>query len=372
MTSFIPQMPPGDDLDPVLASLLQLSPGGLVAFDLQGRVRFLSQAFERMTQLDGAQLLGLDVGGFWDALSTRCVPQSRLGDVASVRRNLAQPANLRRCLVELKKPLGRVLLVSQHLDSNGVLDRVLCFRDVTRETEIDRRKSEFISTAAHELRTPLASIYGFAELLMTQEVDAATRHEFTGIIFQQAQSMANLLDEMLDLARIEVRRQSDFVLERLQVGLLVREVLDTFRPPPGRQPVQVGGPAEDLWVCVDRQKFSRVLLNLLSNAFKYSPGGGSVQIHLVRAATPAMAVKSAPVPMPEVEIQVIDHGLGMTPAQLERTFERFYRAHPGAKIPGTGLGLAIVKEIMTLLDGRVEIRSEAGQGTCVSLFLPLA
>jgi PAS domain S-box-containing protein len=347
-----------------LATILALSPDGFVAFDQQGRVKYVTAAFEGMTQLSAAQLQGLDEDQFWALLSTLCQQRSAVGNFAALRQNLNQSRNQRRSLLELIQPAGCVLMVKQSSSEASTIAKILCFRDVSYETEVDRLKSEFISTAAHELRTPLASIYGFAETLLSGETDEATRREFTDIIYQQSQVMTNLLNEMLDLARIEARRHTDFEFSRVDAQQLIRSVLDSFRVPEGRAKALLEVPGADVHVRVDSKKASQVVLNVLSNAYKYSPAGGAVQVRIERVVSSTSAA--------EVAIHISDQGMGMSTEQLSRLFERFYRAHPSCEIPGTGLGMSIVKEIMTLLDGHIDIQSAPGKGTCVSLYLPAA
>ncbi len=355
------------DLNLELSTILNLSPDGFVAFDRKGCVKYVNPAFVHMTGLVSLQVQGLTEDAFFDMLALQCQEHSRVGDVTYLRSNLISTSQ-RRSMLELLKPVGRILTVrQQHSDASSIA-KILCFRDVTYETEVDRLKSEFISTAAHELRSPLASIYGFAEALLTQKTNAATRKEFLGIIHQQSQTMTHLLNEMLDLARIEARRRSDCVFVRIPVQSLIKSVLSGFKVPDKRLPVVLSPVSDDLdldlnlYVKVDFQKASQVLVNVLSNAYKYSPNGGTVQVELESIRTTGQKQ--------EVGVLITDAGIGMTPAQVARVFERFYRANPCSKIPGTGLGMSIVKEIMNLLDGRVDIQSEIGKGTRVSLFFP--
>lgn len=345
-----------------LSAMLDLNPDGLLAFDGHGRVIQVSAAFEALTGLGAAQLIGLAEEPFWALLSGLCNPQRPENGVAALRQHLAQPDNQRRHVLELITPAACLLRVFQRQDDQAGM-RVLCFRDATRELDIDRRKSEFLSTAAHELRAPLACIYGFAENLLYQPCDAAMQKEFIGIIHQQANAMAVLLDEMLDLERIEARRQTDLVFEQVSARRLVLDVLRAFQPLPERDlPVLLdGGP--ELPIRVDVLKARQVLQNVLSNAYKYSPGGGPVQIAI--EAQPA--ADSAP---PEVLIRIQDQGVGMSPAQLARVFERFYRAHVVTHVPGAGLGLNIAQGIMQLMNGRITIDSRVGAGTSVSLHFP--
>lgn len=346
-----------------LQTILNLSPDGFVAFDRLGKVKYLTPAFEEMTLLRSKQVHGLDEDKFWDLLATLSNPTSTLGQVAVVRHNLGQPGTLHRSLIELATPAGRVLLVTQRTSNASTIAKILCFRDVSYETEVDRLKSEFLATAARELRSPLASIYGFAELLI-DESDMAARKEFTDIVYQQARAMTQMLNEMLDLACIEARRHTDFVFTSVNANALVQSVLDGFKLPARREAPAVEVIGGGLCVRVDVSKARQVVLNVLSNAYKYSPAGGPVTIRVE-----SMEKKDDE---SMVVISICDRGMGMKSTELARVFDRFYRANPASNIPGIGLGLSIVKELMLLLNGSIEIDSNPGSGTCVALYFPSA
>ncbi|BBL77128.1 ATP-binding protein [Methylomagnum ishizawai] len=232
--------------------------------------------------------------------------------------------------------------------------------DITERMEVDRMKSDFLSTAAHELRTPLASIYGFSELLLSAEdFDPESRREMLQIIFRQSKLISALVNELLDLARIEARRGKDFVFASLDPRELLRETVSATDPEcaQGRCPVRLDWPDGDIRVRGDANKLRQALTNVLSNAYKYSPGGGGIDIVVRRGAG-------------EIGIEIADHGIGMAPEQVARVCERFYRADSSGAIPGTGLGMSIVKEIVTLHRGRLDIRSQPGAGTQVAIWLP--
>ncbi len=237
--------------------------------------------------------------------------------------------------------------------------QMLYLHDISRETEVDLMKSEFLSTAAHELRTPMASIFGFSEVLLHQELDEASRTEFLTIIHKQAELMSTILNELLDLARIEARRGKDFVFKDLPVPALVTEVVHGFKLPAGRLPPRMTFPGGPVSILADQKKVQQAILNVLSNAYKYSPTGGEVCITVEYRA-------------PWVAICISDSGIGLSPEQCERVGERFYRADASGKVPGTGLGVSIVKEIVDIHRGQVEIESQLGQGTTVTLLFPVA
>lgn len=365
-----------NDRSEQLHAIFTLSPDGFVSFDRQQRVAFANLAFLRMTGLEAAEIVGLDETAFSDRLIRKSLANASFPGVAALRTarqklgeaaaHPDQEADGRRQLFELAAPASRVLEVSLRLSEAAHVSQILYFRDVTHETEVDRMKSEFLSTAAHELRTPMASIYGYAELLRIKEFDPPRRQELLGTIARQSQLMSSIINELLDLARIEARRGKDFVIEPLALHEIVAEAVAGYKPPAGRQPPELPAPAAaPLIVNADRSKMQQAVLNILSNAYKYSPEGGTVHIGCVN--DPGAGAGPA-----RVGIRVRDQGIGMNPEQLERVCERFYRADASGKIPGTGLGMSIVKEIVELHGGKVEITSAPGVGTTVTLWLPTA
>lgn len=342
-----------------LKVIFSLSPNGMVTFDDRHRVQHVNPAFTQLTGLTPDALLGLEDSEFSNLLASICLPRARLPALSTMEGT----GPVVRHVIELANAAQWVLEVALRESRAPGVSHILFLRDITHETEVDRMKSEFLSTAAHELRTPMASIYGFAEVLMTQDLDEVTSKELLGIIFKQSELMANILNELLDLARIEARRGKDFVLETHSLRALVQEVIDAFLPPPGRTPPALLLPDRPLSIIGDAAKVRQAVLNVLSNAYKYSPAGGAVQVELLEPSADASAT-------PQVGIRVTDHGVGMTPGQLSRVFERFYRADTSGKIPGTGLGMSIVHEIIALHGGRVDLSSQPAVGTTVTLWLP--
>jgi signal transduction histidine kinase len=342
-----------------LSVVLALSPDGMVTFDDSHRVRYVNPAFTQLTGLLPGTVLGQDDSEFSRGLDRLCLPRAHLPALSA----LAGSGPVTRHVIELANADQTVLEVALRESHAPGVSHILYLSDITHETEVDRMKSEFLATAAHELRTPMASIYGFAEVLLTQELDAANSKEFLGIIFKQSEMMASILNELLDLARIEARRGADFVFEVTPVLALVEKVVREFKLPAGRASPILITAAAHLSMLADPQKVQQAILNVLSNAYKYSPAGGAVQIELLESAVGA---ESAPL----VGIRIVDNGIGMTPAQQIHVFERFYRADTSGKILGTGLGMSIVHEIITLHRGRVELASEPGVGTSVTLWLP--
>jgi len=350
----------GEQLDAIFA----LSPDGFVSFDSQRRVNYVSPAFTRLTGMPESQALGADERDIEAQLRAQCDSPIPWRGFDAMRHDLRPRDDASvpgRELIETARPARRVLEVGLREGHTEAISQVLSLRDVTHEREVDQMKSEFLSTAAHELRTPMASIFGFAELMLRRKLSAEKQLDVLTTIHRQSQLMISIINELLDLARIEARGGKDFVLETLDLALLLREVLHDFKPPQDRALPLFERRLEPVPVLVDRNKMRQAIGNVLSNAYKYSPHGGDVVVRIVAGTDPAV---------PMIGIEVRDHGIGMTAAQLARVSERFYRADTSGSIAGTGLGMSIVKEIIELLGGRIALASEPAQGTTVTLWLP--
>lgn len=346
-----------------LSAIFTLSPDGFVSFDAEQRVAYVSPAFTRLTGLSEAELQGRDEAGFMDRIAA-------LGrDMPDLARRLRADAggDPGRVRLEIGRTPLRVLEATLQSSPGEVVSQVFHLRDITHETEVDRMKSEFLSSAAHELRTPMASIFGFCELLLHRSMKPEKQRELLEIIHRQSRLMISIINELLDLARIEARQGQDFVFEPVALGALLEDVVKACVPPEGRARPQCLLPTGEVLVRADRGKLTQALGNVLSNAYKYSPGGGAVGVEVMRNESHAAGGKDG---AGLWGIRIRDEGIGLTPAQLARVCERFYRADASGSIPGTGLGMSIVKEITELHGGRLHIESEPARGTCVTLWLP--
>lgn len=354
----------GEHLDAIFA----LSPDGFVSLDEFGRINHVNAAFTRLTGLSESAALGLNEAELELRLNLLMPSGARMPHLSELRAQSTLKSHKRKLpRIELERPTQRVIELQWRQGAPGAISQVLYLRDVTYETEVDRLKSEFLSTAAHELRTPMASIIGFSELLMMRDYPGPRRTELLQTVHRQAERMAAIVDELLDLARIEARRGKDFLIERVDLCTLIEEAVHDFSVPSGRQAPMWQRAASAQWVDIDRGKVLQSFGNILGNAYKYSPEGGAVEVRLVRGELEQVSTARS-----AVGIQIVDHGIGLTPQQLARIGERFYRADTSGRIPGTGLGVSIVQEILHLLGGDLEFKSEYGQGSTVTLWLPLA
>lgn len=350
------------DRNEQLNAVFDLSPDGFVSFDVQRRVKYSNPAFAQMTGLDGAQIEGMDEHDFSVWLAQRCAPGTSFLGMAALRAQVSSAKSDKRELIELSHHGKRVLQLGLRSSQSSTVSQILYLRDVTHETEVDHMKSEFLATAAHELRTPMASIFGYAEILVHEDFDTPTRNEFLTTIYQQSRLMTNILNELLDLARIEARRDKDFRYTRVELQELLADIARTYALPEGRAAPELDLPMQPLYLMADAGKLRQALLNVISNAYKYSPNGGAVKIKAWIQQAEGRALGLC--------LDVIDQGIGMTTTQVARVCERFYRADTSGKILGTGLGMSIVKEIIELHRGTLHFDSNLGTGTRVRLCLP--
>jgi PAS domain S-box-containing protein len=252
-------------------------------------------------------------------------------------------------------------LVLLHAADDTVRGGVVTLRDVTLERELEQMKSEFVSTAAHELRTPLTSILGFAELLQdTKAFSSHQRHEFAALIHDKAQKLSELIDELLDISRIEAGQVMPLVRQALSLGPLVDASLNFFRHSSPRHQFRLLMPATPVIAYADPRRIGQVLDNLLSNAVKYSPAGGIVTVQLDPGKE-------------HCTISIRDEGIGMSAEQVERIFDKFYRVDASnTAVQGVGLGMTIVKELIASHGSKITVESAPGQGTIISFTLPLS
>ena len=240
---------------------------------------------------------------------------------------------------------------------------LLFLRDLTMQERHDRLRSEFIANASHELRTPLAALKGFIETLQgAAKDDAKVRERFLGIMAKQAERMAELIDNLLSLSRVEMRQHLR-PQTRIDLRDVIRQASAAIEPIARKAGIipQFEGFDAPAIVLAEQSELVQVLYNLIHNAIKYGRGGGNVWVSLSRVAENDAA---------RLAISVRDDGSGIAAEHLPRLTERFYRANGnGGEAAGTGLGLAIVKHVVARHRGDLRISSEVGAGSTFTVLL---
>ncbi|MBN2512321.1 MAG: PAS domain-containing protein [Sedimentisphaerales bacterium] len=257
-------------------------------------------------------------------------------------------------------------LLSTVLDDSGqVISVVAVLHDITREKEISQAKNDFVSHVSHELKTPLASINAYAEMLVDGEAqDEAAIRQFCEIIQGQAQRLNRLIEDILNISRIEsglmkVNRQN------LSLALIIRDAVEMIQSYAQEKNITLTAPAPILCdqVYADRDMMMQVVVNLLSNAVKYTPAGGSVSVQFEMNDVDGT-----------ITVSVTDTGIGIPEQDMDKLFGKFFRVEANKNFAkGTGLGLNLVRQIVeTVHNGRVFVRSKQGQGSTFGFVLPIA
>jgi two-component system phosphate regulon sensor histidine kinase PhoR len=241
---------------------------------------------------------------------------------------------------------------------------VAVLHDVTREKEIARMKTDFVSNVSHELKTPLSSIKAYIEMLQDGEArDEKCRREFYEIIATETNRLHRLIENILNISRIE-SGVVKVVKEPISLTGVVKQVLDVAAPQAKAKNIRVVENLQPVYsqVEADRDMIYQAVMNLVSNALKYTRDGGMVTVRVTTDEQRKVAV-----------CEVTDTGLGIPTEDLPRIFDKFYRVQANSKIAkGTGLGLTLVKHIIeTVHEGRIAVTSEVGKGSTFSFELPL-
>jgi signal transduction histidine kinase len=246
-------------------------------------------------------------------------------------------------------------------ESGALVAIVTILRDITREKEIDRMKTELVSMVAHELRSPLTCISGFSELLLDMDITREQSEEYAHIILKESNRLSDLINKFLDISKIESGK-SQMQKTPVDLRMLIEKVLDFNSQLAEKKQIQVDfdAPQEVSTMNLDRDMMEQVILNLYSNAIKYCPERASVSIRLIENEK-------------DITIDIEDSGFGISEKSLPHIFEKFYRVTDNEKvmdITGSGLGLALVREIVEIHGGKIKVRSALGKGSTFTIVLP--
>jgi len=252
------------------------------------------------------------------------------------------------------------------MDNTDQLSGVVAMlHDRTRENEISKMKTDFVSHVSHELRTPLSSIKAYAELLVDGEAsDDKTRNEFYHIIQAEADRLSRLIDNILNISRIESGMTR---INKKPVALngILKQVLEVAMPSAREKQITLIDQVTPVFFSVeaDRDMIYQAALNLVSNAIKYTPAGGSVKISLI-----------ADEPKNELSVLVTDTGVGIPPEAMKHLFEKFFRVEQHKSLAkGSGLGLNLTRQIIEgIHKGRMIVNSEYGKGSTFGFALAIA
>jgi two-component system phosphate regulon sensor histidine kinase PhoR len=245
------------------------------------------------------------------------------------------------------------------LDEDGSrAGAVAVFRDITKTKKLENLKSEFLNMVAHELRTPLTPIIAYIQLMLVKNPTPEKIKKYATLIFRETQRLTTLINDLLDMSRIESGKELTMCLEPMDLTETAASVYETFKDASPKHTLVLDAPLH-LTANADKDKMTQVLINLLSNATKYSPDGGEIKIRLFEEDS-------------KICVAVIDHGIGIPQEDINKVFEKFHRVEDKQvhKVQGTGIGLTIVKNIMEYHKGGVTVKSEEGAGSTFTLWMP--
>jgi len=335
-------------LDAILGNIAD----GIVAVDRAGSVVLWNSAAERITGIPASEALG--------RIPEDVVQRSLSGD---------DPATGERLVSIIRGGEEVWLSVTEAVmgdPAGGVAGRVYAFRDVSTERAVEQLKSDFVASVSHELRAPLTSIFGFAQTLLAREglFGESERQTFLRYIASEAERLTNIVEQLLNVARLDAG-DLEVELEEVDIVPVAREAVAQAERLNGSGFYRFGleVPRTSLVAAADAQKVRQILTNLLDNAVKFSPDGGSITVSARRRAG-------------RIEVAVGDEGVGIPQAEQELIFRKFYRAmDPGSESrggPGAGLGLFIARGLVTAMGGRIWVSSLENEGSLFVFELPLA
>jgi signal transduction histidine kinase len=343
----------------------------IAVYGSDGRLKLSNPAYGKIWELSPEDLQGephigdivektrafFDDGEDWPALKSRIMARVTAQVLSSGQLERRDGSTLQVASVPL--PDGNVLLSYLDVTDSTRVQRALRERNEALETA-GRLKSEFIANVSYELRTPLNAIIGFAEILTNQYFGELNPRQldYSRGILDSSHRLLTLINDILDLATIEAGYMM-LEIEKIDVHTLMASVLALTRERARKQNINLEFDCPpDLGVLTaDERRLKQVLFNLISNAIKFTPAGGTIRLAARRDEG-------------GVTLTVADNGVGIPTEDQARVFEKFERGNPQARQSGAGLGLSLVKSFIELHGGRVEIVSQANKGTTITLYLP--
>jgi PAS domain S-box-containing protein len=350
-------------------AILEAVADGVLVTGSNNRISFINKSAEDILSLEAGNVVGqsLDVFGGLFGKSAGAWMQT-------IRNWSESPGAYEQgdtYAEQIDLENGRIILVhlAPVIFQNDFLGTVSIFRDITHEVEVDRLKSEFVATVSHELRTPMTSIRGYVDVLLMGAAGAMNENQihFLKIVKNNTERLNILVNDLLDISRIESGRVtlSPQALDLREVAEdVIEDVLRRSQEENKPMALALDAPRKLPRVYGDAERVRQIMGNLVDNAYHYTPENGTINVRI----QPLNGDK-------EVQVDIVDNGVGISLDEQDRVFERFYRGeHPLVlATPGTGLGLSIVKQIVDMHKGRIWMKSTGvpGEGSTFSFTLPV-
>ncbi len=335
-----------------LKAILESVSNGVVAVDTQSNILLVNHGAKELFGISD------DVSGkyflevFFDSRLDRAlqnVVNKGIKSTITIQTKLEEPKILKIDTASLKidgLTIGAVMLM----------------QDITELHKLEQMRSDFAANVSHELKTPLTSIKGFVETLLEGAVeDTGTAKKFLEIIGIETDRLSRLINDVLSLSEIELKKGSTFS-KRINISLILKDTIEMMKSHARVKEISLGHlfASDEIWINANIDRIKQMAINLIDNAIKYTPQGGSVTVLLEDIGD-------------KIVLRVRDTGIGIAKEHIPRIFERFYRVDKGRSrtMGGTGLGLAIVKHIVKSMNGHIEVYSEPGRGTEFAVHIPI-
>lgn len=342
------------DRNAQLDAVFQCTPDGMIAFAENGTIKYANPALRNMLELKDER--GMEESMLDAMLSDWQSPEGNFVGISSYFSEDGVKEKVH--ILNLNKPRKLCLQVLGIHTGAKNIPRILHFRDVTNELEVQKMKTDFLSHAAHELRTPMTTILGYTELLLARDYSKEIRYEMLQTVQRQTSLIVNMINDLLDIARIEANSQPHVHFVEFDLVSLLKEIVDELTFDLKRWPVKLKLQEHEHTMLGDRQKMRQAIMNVIVNAHKYSPSGGQITLKLETLPSHYLLI-------------IEDSGIGMTADELRHVGEKFWRADISGNTPGTGLGVAIVREILSLHGGSLSFTSVFGRGTIATMNVPI-
>ncbi len=339
-------------------TILQSVADGIMTVDRSSRIIAVNKAFERMTGMPAPEAFGLPVCDVFRYSVENMDFRLALGECMEGALE-GRRASMEADMVSASGYVIPVLISSSPvLDSAGTVTGVVnLLRDISKEKEMDRMKTDLIRSVSHEFRTPLSAIVGMTEMILEGDVDDARLRKYLHTILSEGVRLSNMVSDLLSIARIESGKET---LRRdvIDVNAFLGHLTGSFSASIKQKGARVGYDVDAVRNFVgDEEKLTQVLMNLMDNALTFSDEGCIVEITVKRRDD-------------ILEIALADNGWGIDEADIPHLTERFFRGSHKDKVKGTGLGLALCSDIIRMHGGTMRIESAVGVGTTVLLSLP--
>ncbi|TYR82183.1 cell wall metabolism sensor histidine kinase WalK [Priestia megaterium] len=336
-----------------LRTLIENMGSGMILIDSRGYINLVNRAYKEQFQINVDKFLYHLYYEVFEHKEVISLVEEIFMTEVKVKKQVVLPLNIERKHFDVYG----APIIGLNDEWKGI---VLVFHDITELKKLEQVRRDFVANVSHELKTPITSIKGFSETLLEGAMeDRQLREQFLSIILTESQRMQSLIQDLLDLSKVE-QQGFKLTLQPVNMSTLLYEVLLILsnRAKEKEIDLQIHTPEDEVWVEGDSQRLTQVFINLISNALTYTMPGGSIQVKLQEHAD-------------TVTVHIIDTGIGVSQEEIPRIFERFYRVDKARSrnSGGTGLGLAIVKHLVEAHRGGIEVKSKVNKGTTFSVTL---